>query len=48
MITQAGGDATNIWQKQLVRFLKFLIIKWDVSDEWWSSLYAAPCGIWAK
>ena len=20
MITQAGGDATNIWQKQLVRF----------------------------
>ena len=32
MITQAGGDATNIWQKQLVRFKKNLIIKWDVSD----------------
>ena len=47
MITQAGGDATNIWQKQLVR-LKKIIIKWDVSDEWWSSLYSEPSGIWAK
>ena len=27
MITQAGGDATNIWQKQLVRFWKRYQVK---------------------